>query len=266
MTNTGTIDELATLLDAAARTATPIAQLAETGARIELADAYAIQAASVARRLARGERAIGIKMGFTSRAKMAQMGVEDLIWGRLTDAMQLAAGGELRLSRFIHPRAEPEIAFRLARPLWGAITRAQAIAAVDAVAPAIEIIDSRYRNFRFSLTDVVADNSSSSAFVLGEWVDPARLGDAEQPMSLRVDGSVVQQGSSAAILGDPWASLVEAARLAHAAGLVLEAGWVVLAGAATAAHALAAGTRVEADAGTLGRVGFRVSNGGRVAA
>jgi len=251
--------ELATLLDAAARTATPIAQLSETGLALDLAQAYAVQEESVARRLRRGEQMVGIKMGFTSRAKMQQMGVEDLIWGRLTDAMRIPRAVPLRLSRFIHPRAEPEIAFRLARPLSAAVSLDEARASVDGVAVAIEVIDSRYRNFRFSLSDVVADNSSSSAFTVGEWVDPARLGDAPVPITLSFDAVALQRGDSSAILGNPWQSLVEAARLAASAGIVLQPGWIVLAGAATAAEALRPGVRVSAEAGALGSVAFTVS-------
>jgi 2-oxo-3-hexenedioate decarboxylase len=250
---------LAALLDDAACTATPVQQLSETGHAVDIDTAYAIQARSVQRRIDRGETLAGIKMGFTSRAKMQQMGVSDLIWGRLTDAMRIANGARLPLSRFIHPRAEPEIAFRLRHALAGQVTLEQARQAVDAVAPAIEIIDSRYRDFRFSLADVVADNSSSSAFVLGEWVAADLLGADELPISLSIDSTVAQSGSSAAILGDPWQSLVEAARLVAVSGLALQPGWVVLAGAATAAVALRPGMRVSASAGILGSVAFEAT-------
>jgi len=189
---------------------------------------------------------------------MEQMGVADQILGRLTDAMRIENGGVLRLGRCIHPRAEPEIAFRIARPLAGRVTRAQALAAVDGVAIALEVIDSRYLDFRFSLTDVVADNTSACNYLTGPWCEPGRLGDAEVVIELAVDGSVVQRGSSAAILGDPWQSLVEAARLAAAEGLELQPGWIVLAGAATAAEALRPGARVSAASAALGRVELRV--------
>ena len=256
--NAADIDSLAARLDGAAREARAVAQLSADTA-LDLESAYAVQSASIGRRLARGERQVGLKMGFTSRAKMIQMGVSDLIWGRLTDAMHLAAGAELPFGRFIHPRAEPEIAFRLARPLAGEVSLEEAMAAVDGIAPAIEIIDSRYANFRFSLTDVVADNSSSSALVTGDWVAPALLGSEEITMELLVDGVVVEHGTSAAILGNPWQSLVEAARLSSVNGPGLAAGWIVMAGAATAAYALAPGMRVSTRAGALGETGFTVS-------
>ena len=249
---------VAELVDNAARDAAAIQQLSESGYPLALAQAYEVQALSIARRLARGERLVGVKMGFTSRAKMEQMGVDDLIWGRLTDAMMLDDGGKLELENYVHPRIEPEIAFRLRTSLEGDISIEEAMAAVEVVAPAMEVIDSRYENFKFSLADVVADNSSSSGFVIGPWQEP---GDdlSDLAMSMEFDGEVVQAGSSAAILGNPYESLVEASRLAADAGLTLRAGWVVLAGAATAAQALHPGVQVRLHAAELGSVAISVA-------
>ena len=251
------LPDVAIMLDSAVRTATPITQLSELGIRLDLPAAYTLQHMLVERRLQRGERLIGIKMGFTSRAKMAQMGVSDLIWGRLTDAMQIREGTRIKIDDYIHPRAEPEIAFRLGKALAGEVSLEQAMAAVEAVAPAIEIIDSRYRDFRFSLTDVVADNTSSAGLVLGRWRAPD-IDLNQLTLTLRFDDMVVQQGPATAILGNPWQSLVEAARLVAQAGLELQPGWVVMAGAATAAEALRPGVAVSVDAGVLGTAGFRV--------
>jgi 2-oxo-3-hexenedioate decarboxylase len=250
------LDAIAARLDEAALTATPVAQLTEP---LTLDEAYDVQARLLARRYRRGERAIGIKMGFTSRAKMAQMGVNDLIWGRLTDRMLHASGDTIPRRAFVHPRAEPEIAFRLKSPLSGRVDAATALAAVAAVAPAVEIIDSRYRDFRFSLTDVVADNSSSSALVIGSWVEPT-VDLAALAMQLVIDGEVRQRGSSAAILGHPLESLVNAARLVAERGETLRAGDIVMAGAATAAEPLSPGLEVRADVEKLGSVSFRVGD------
>lgn len=248
---------LAAIVDEAARTATAIPQLTETVPDLSVEDAYAIQALSLARRRARGERRAGYKMGLTSRAKMAQVGVSEVIWGRLTDAMRLAEGGDLSRARYVHPRVEPEIAYLLKKPLEGEVSAAEALAAVEAVAPAMEIIDSRYRDFKFALPDVVADNSSSSGFYVGAWASPttdvANLG-----IVMEIDGRPVQIGSSAAILGDPIRSLVAAARLVAAAGERLEPGDVVLAGGATAAHPLTPGLHVRTTFQRLGAVAFTV--------
>src|SRR5262245_38532916 len=187
------IQGLAQRVDEAARSAQAIAQLS-SGTQFSLADAYSIQRASVQRRIARGERQVGIKMGFTSRAKMIQMGLSDLIWGRLTDGMLIEDGGAVPFRRYVHPRVEPEVAFVLKTKLAGAVTLVQALAAVEAIAPAIELIDSRYENFKFSLEDVVADNSSSSGFVVGGWHRPdfdfTNLG-----IVLSFNGKPVQIGS-----------------------------------------------------------------------
>ncbi len=245
--------ELARIVDEAARTATAIPQLTIAHPDLGVEEAYAVQALSVQRRLARGERRIGVKMGLTSRAKMQQVGVDEVIWGRLTDAMLLEEGGELSLARYVHPRIEPEIAFLMKKPLAGRVTPVEAMAAVEAVAPAMEVIDSRYENFKFSLPDVVADNSSSSGLVIGPWCDP-RQDISNLGMILEVDGRPVQIGSSAAILGHPVRSLVAAARMVAAAGEELHPGDIVMAGGATAAHSLAARETVRTVVERLGNV------------
>lgn len=228
-------------LDAAQRDVTAIAQL---DLAPDLAAAYRIQHELIGHRLARGERLVGCKLGFTSKAKMAQMGVSEIIVGQLTDAMQVRNGFDVDLGRFIHPRIEPEIAFRLGRDLEGDIAEC-----VDAVAPALEIIDSRYRDFRFSLPDVIADNTSAAAFVVGEWRPMSDVADLA--VRLVVDGTDAESGSTAAILGHPIRALEELVDLAAKYDIALRAGDVILAGAATAAVPFGA-NHVEAQVDGLG--------------
>jgi 2-oxo-3-hexenedioate decarboxylase len=254
MLETVSLAALAERLDDAARFARAVPQLSEP---LTLADAYEVQRLSIARRLERGEHRTGMKMGFTSKAKMVQMGLSELIWGRLTNGMLVDDGGTIEFAHYVHPRVEPEIAFLLGRPLAGRVSSVEAAAAIEAVAPALEIIDSRYENFKFSLTDVVADNSSSSGYVIGNWNDPS-VDYANLGMILEIDGRPVQIGSSAAILDHPLRSLVAAARLAAASGETLRPGDVVMAGGATAAEALARGSRVRLSVEALGDVSFFV--------
>jgi 2-oxo-3-hexenedioate decarboxylase len=249
------IQSLAQRLDGAARTVTAIPQLAEA---VTLDEAYAIQRENIACRLARGETRVGVKMGFTSRAKMVQMGVHDMIWGRLTDAMIVEDGGGMSFARYVHPRVEPELAFLLRRELAGTVTPLQALAAVEAVAPAMEIIDSRFQAFKFSLTDVVADNCSSSGFVVGPWRDPA-ADFSNLGIVVSFNGRARLVGSTAAILGHPIRSLVAAARFAATAGEPLRAGWIVMAGAASQAEELSPGMWVECEMQHLGRTAFWVA-------
>jgi 2-oxo-3-hexenedioate decarboxylase len=160
------LDRLAARVDDAARHAEAIAQLT-TGAVFSLDEAYVIQRASIERRIDRGETMAGVKLGFTSRAKMIQMGVDSLIWGWLTDTMLEEDGGHVALDRFIHPRVEPEVCFLTRRDIDRPLTLLEAAGYLEAVAPAMEIIDSRYRDFRFTLEDVVADNCSSAGLTIG---------------------------------------------------------------------------------------------------
>ncbi|MEV0395955.1 2-keto-4-pentenoate hydratase [Polymorphospora rubra] len=242
MTDLATIAER---LDRAAtsRTATP--QFG-SDAGLDVPTAYRIQEAVVAHRTARGERPVGLKLGLTSRAKMAQMGVDEVIWGRLTDAMHIPDGGTISLADHIHPKAEPEVAFLVEG------------GAIAAAAPAIEVIDSRYVDFRFTLPEVIADNTSASGFVVGAW-QPVPAGIDNLGVLLEVDGRTVQIGSTAAILGDPRRALAEAVRLAAADGVELTDGSVLLAGAATAAVPLKPGAHVRAVVESLGTASLKVT-------
>ncbi|KGJ99342.1 2-keto-4-pentenoate hydratase [Thalassotalea sp. ND16A] len=248
------LKQLAIKLDQAAASASSVEQLSLT-TELALSDAYQVQKLSIEQRLSRGEQLVGYKMGFTSRAKMLQMGVDDLIWGRLTDAMIITQEQAINLDHYVHPRAEPEIAFKLKAPLSGIVTVEQALAAVEAIAPAIEVIDSRYRNFKFSLSDVIADNCSSTGFIVGPW-SPADTDISKLQMQLLVDGKVAAEDDSSAILDHPLNSLVEAARCISDAGEELKAGQIILAGAATAAVALAPGQNIEVKVETLGSCSF----------
>ena len=250
--------DLATLaerLDTAQRSATATPQLAEP---IGLEEAYEVQKASMAWRYARGERRIGIKMGFTSRAKMIQMGVDSLIWGLLTDAMLREEGGVLDLGDFIHPRVEPEVCFLTSKVIDRPLTLLEAGNYLEAVAPAMEIIDSRYRNFKFTLEDVVADNCSSAGLIVGAFSDDVRdlRSLSNRGVAMRFNGNAVQLGSTGAILGNPLRSIVQASQLLAAAEMSLPAGSLIMAGAATAAEALRPGLHVSTDIGGLGRVEF----------
>jgi 2-oxo-3-hexenedioate decarboxylase len=125
---------------------------------------YRIQDAALRQRLARGETLAGVKLGLTSRSKQRQMNVSAPLVAWLTDAMVLPAGAPVPQDRFIHPRAEPEIVFVMAERLAGpGLTAARAMAAVGRVHAGVEIIDSRYRDFRFTLADVIADNALALA-------------------------------------------------------------------------------------------------------
>lgn len=252
--NPSQISVFAEELDAAACKALEIPQLTARH-RFNVDDAYRIQQATVQRRVGRGEQIIGVKMGFTSRAKMAQMSVSDQILGQLTSGMRVNNGASISFDTFIHPRCEPEVGFLLRKDLGANATVEEAFDALGGVAPAIDIIDSRYKQFQFSLSDVIADNASSAAFILGEWVAPPH-DIAALVAEMAIDGEVRQRGSTGDILGNPLLALVSAARLASAQGFPLKEGSIVLAGAVTSSEPFTPGMRVQASIANLGEVHF----------
>jgi 2-oxo-3-hexenedioate decarboxylase len=250
------IQESANALHESARKQQPRAQFSES-THYSLEEAYKIQHALVQNRVTEGHNIVGVKMGFTSVAKMKQMGVDDMIIGQLTADMTLDNAHPLIKSDCIHPRAEPEIAFRLCKDISIPLTSQEVHAYVDGVAAAIEVIDSRYENFKFSLEDVVADNCSSCAYALGPWCEvPLGLNGLDMVQSF--DGTVVAEGNSDAILDNPFEALAAATRLAFQYNIPLKAGMIVLAGASTAAHFIADAKEVALKIDGLGSVSFEV--------
>lgn len=253
------LDQLASRLHEAARAATPIPQLTTEHSGLTLDEAYTIQRALIGLRKIEGFDLVGRKMGLTSKAKMVQVGVHEPIYGHLTKDMQLLSGETLSHARFCHPRVEPEIAFIMGRDLEGPCSAAEAMAAVEATCCALEVIDSRYRDFKFELTDVVADNASSSAFVLSDTLVPVGGVDlGNRGMVMEVNGEPKQIGSSAAIYEHPARSLATLAALIAERGEKVQAGDVVLAGGATAAVALSPGDRVRLRVDGMGTAELRV--------
>lgn len=257
------VKALAETLEQARTTATAVPQLS-LHTQLTLEEAYAVQAAGIASRARRGDTQVGLKLGFTSKAKAVQMGVDDLIIGVVTRDTVVEDGEEVDLARFIHPRVEPEVAFRLGSDVDLTDEECDVHAAVSDVAPALEIIDSRYADFKFSLADVVADNTSAAAFVVGPWrpyaETRASLDMADLDVTLSFGDAVVEKGSTADILGDPTRALDDTVRLARTYGLTLPAGSVILAGAATAAVAMTPGTVVTAVVEGLGEVSLRTGS------
>lgn len=229
-------------------------------APLTIPEAYEIQNEVLKILYARGDRRAGYKMGLTSKAKMKQMGVHQPIYGVLTEKMRIASGSSFDFKGRIHPKIEPEIAFLIGKDLRGKVSADEALAACSGVCAAMEIIDSRYRNFNFTLPDVIADNCSSSAFVLGETIrKPSEIDLGNLGMILEVNGKPVQFGSSAAIYGHPAASLAELCAMLAEQDQGLHAGDIVLAGAATAAIPLESGQLIKTLVQDLDSVSLKIT-------
>ncbi|MCM0622309.1 2-keto-4-pentenoate hydratase [Nocardioides bruguierae] len=223
---------------------------------LDLDLAYAAQDVYLARRVGAGKRLVGVKLGLTSVAKQQRMGITAPLTAWLTDAMELEPEQPVEVSSLLHPRVEPEIVFVMGERLAGpGVTTRQALAAVERVHAGLEVIDSRYRDFSFALPDVVADNASSSRFVVSPLsVAPDELDLVLEGCTLSVDGAVAATATGAAVQGHPAAALALAANALAERGLAIEAGQVVLTGGLTDAEHLRPGSVVTAEFATLGRV------------
>ncbi|WP_329054522.1 fumarylacetoacetate hydrolase family protein [Amycolatopsis sp. NBC_01488] len=228
--------------------------LSEEWPGLDVDTAYAIQDEALRLRRARGETLVGLKLGLTSRAKQQRMGIDSPLLAWLTDAMVLPAG--VPVPPLIHPRAEPELVFVLGARLAGpGVTAATALAAVDRVYGGIEVIDSRYTDYRFTLPDAVADNGSSAYFGVGPvGLPPSALDLSLEAALLEVDGQIVDTATGAAVQGHPAEALALAANALAARGLALEPGWLVLTGGMTDAVPLRPGSRVAAHFSHLGSI------------
>lgn len=228
-----------------------IAPLTDDLAGFDLAHGYAVQ------RLARdgGGDLVGWKLGVTSRAKQAQVGVDAPIRGYLTADHALDLGEPLRVDEHIAPRAEPEIVLIMGRDLQGAaVTASQVLAATEAVAVGIEVLDSRYLDYRFTMPDVVADDASAGRFVVGTPVPVGAIDLRLVGVVFEKNGALVATASGAASLGHPAAAVAWLVRSLAADGEGLRAGEVILSGGLTAAVDVAAGDVVTATVDRLGVV------------
>jgi 2-keto-4-pentenoate hydratase len=199
---------LAGRLDQAWDTHKTITPLSESEGLTSVDDAYAIQSAWTALRIARGERVLGRKIGLTSRAMQEAAGVYEPDFGALWSSRYVEAKdgvAELPRATFIQPRMEGEIAFLLGKPLRGpGVTIDDVLSATDALAASFEVVDSRIIRKEFKLVDTVSDNASYGAFTLGPWdrslvkTDLRTLG-----MLLSHNGEVVVEGVGYASLGHP---------------------------------------------------------------
>lgn len=253
MTDLGAV--AARLLEAYA-TKTPVPPLVETYDRLTLNEAYAIQQLQVSSRLAAGAVIAGYKVGLTSEPMRQQIGVTEPDFGHLLTDMAYAADASVPVTEFLQPRAEPEIALVLGKPLRGTrLSVSDLIAATAYAVPAIEIIDSRIANWKISLLDTVADNASSGGFVLGQSPVPVdRLDLSLTGCVLRRNGRIVSTGAGAAVLGSPLNSATWLANELIGRGAELEPGHVILTGSITAAIPVVAGDAVTASFDRLGSV------------
>jgi 2-keto-4-pentenoate hydratase len=246
-----TVAAVADALRAAESTRVPVGPPSASHPELDVAAAYAIQGRNVARRLARGERIVGRKIGLTSEAMQRQLGVDQPDYGVIFDTMVVENGGRLETDMLIAPRVEAEFAFLIGGHLPPSPTLEELTRAVVGVAVALEIIDSRIADWKIGLVDTIADNASSAGIACGEFLPilGERLASLpEAVISLSRDGVEVESGPGAAVLGDPLLSLHWLAMAIGEYGDCFSNGEIVLAGAVAAAIPLVAGSNFTASA------------------
>ncbi|MEW8384281.1 MAG: 2-oxo-3-hexenedioate decarboxylase [Candidatus Thiodiazotropha taylori] len=253
------VAELAEYLENSELEAKDATKITDRFPDMDFDDAYDIQFEIRRRKEARGNKIIGLKVGLTSRAKMKQMGVETPVYGFLADYFDRPDGGEIETDQLIHPKVEAELAFVTKAPLKGPGCHiGNVLAATDFVIPAVEVIDSRYENFRFDLISVIADNASSSRFVLGgQMANPADVDMRTLGVVMEKNGEVVELGAGAAVLGHPAASVALLANMLGERGEEIPAGTLILTGGITAAVAMEKGDCLNVRYQGLGSVGMR---------
>lgn len=236
--------------------ASPIAPLSGDTPPLDAYMAYPVQMEVVEARQSEGERVVGKKIGLTSFAMQEMVGVDEPDYGHLFDSMAVDAGGIINLATLIAPRVEPEIAFVLAKGLPGSgCTPADVLRCTAYVTSAIEVVDSRIADWNISWTDTVADNGSSSRFVLAEFgVSPLDISYQSVGAILRRNGSVVASGTMAEVLGSPLRAVAWLARKLAAAGRTLDSGDIILSGSPCRAVDAEPGDTFEARVHGLGEV------------
>jgi 2-keto-4-pentenoate hydratase len=244
----------------ARRSRVAIAPFTDEDPSLGMADGYAVQSELVRLILAEGDRIVGYKAGLTSKPMQTMLGVDRPDYGPVLASTVYKDGDEVSMGQFIQPKIEAEIVLVLGSQLSGPdATVDDARAAVQGAAAAMEIVDSRFADWRIKLCDTVADLASNGAVAISETVVP--LADVDPRligMVLTRNGALVDTGAGAAALGNPLAVVAWLANTLAADGVALEPGHVVMTGALHAAVPMAPGESYLAEFDRLGSVGVRV--------
>ena len=248
-------DELYTALS----TGKTVSPLTSRGFDITIEDAYHIQQRMLSRRLEKGEKVIGKKIGVTSAAVMNMLGVHQPDFGYLLDGMVYNEGESIPMDTLIQPKAEGEIAFLMKKDLQGpGVTAADVLAATEGVMACFEIVDSRIQDWKIKIQDTVADNASCGVFVLGDQlVDISKVDLALCGMVLEKNGEIVVTGAGAATMGHPVNAMVWLANTLGRLGIALKAGDIVLSGAMGAMVPVVKGDSLRVTIGGIGGCSVR---------
>ncbi|MEW2165629.1 fumarylacetoacetate hydrolase family protein [Streptomyces sp. NPDC007084] len=258
------VSETADLLAEAERSGKPVSPVRDRLPPHDVGAAYAVQRLNVERKLGGGRRIVGRKIGLTSPAVQAQLGVDRPDFGALLSDMAVPNGGTIPAGRLLQPKVEAEVALVLGTDLDVPEPGiADVIRATDFALPALEIVDSRIADWDITITDTIADNASSGLFVLGGAPVPLSGLDLRQvTMTLLRDEEKVSSGTGADCLDGPLNAAVWLAGALAEMGDSLRAGDVILTGALGPMVPAVPGNRFEARISGLGSVRVRFAQEG----
>lgn len=242
MIKTDIIDQIAYELYRAEQEVCEINKFVERYPELNLAIAYEIQDKLISIKCQKENTVIsGHKLGLTSKAKQEMMGVHEPSYGVLLESMKIDESKTISVKPFIHAKIEPEIAFVFKKDIKGPFVSIDAVLeATDYITPAMEIIDSRYKNFNFTLIDVIADNSSSSRYILGS--EQYKVDEVDLELMgcvFKKNGEIYATSAAGSIMGNPARAIAWMANKLIARGQCIKAGEVVLSGALTGAESIA---------------------------
>lgn len=265
MLNNNTIQHAVELLDQAERNRVQIGQFSLSQPAITIEDAYAIQRAWVAKKIATGRKLVGHKIGLTSRAMQVSSNITEPDYGALLDDMIFEEGTDIPFDRFIVPRVEVELAFILSKPLKGPnVTVFDVLDATEWVVPALEIIDARiqqvdpHSKVTRKVFDTISDNAANAGVVMGgRPVRPTDVDLRKIPAVLYRNGVIEESGVSAAVLNHPAKGVAWLANKLAPFDVTLEPGQIILSGSFTRPVAASPGDTFHVDYDQLGSITCR---------
>ncbi|MDR4886772.1 fumarylacetoacetate hydrolase family protein [Fredinandcohnia sp. QZ13] len=256
---TNKIEQFALQLAEAESTRIGIEAPTSVDSELTVKDAYYIQLENIKKRVAEGQKIVGKKIGLTSLAMQNLLGVDEPDYGHLLDSMVVENGGKILIDKVLQPKVEGEIAFILKKDLRGPnVTALDVLQATEYIVPALEIVDSRVKDWKIKLADTVADNASSGFYVLGG--KPTKVEDIDLEligMTLSKNGELVNTGVGAAALGNPANCVAWLANKLSEFDIPLRAGEVILSGALSAAIEAHEGDSFTARFAHIGQVSVR---------
>jgi 2-keto-4-pentenoate hydratase len=242
----------------------PIETFSSRHAAISIDDAYAIAEQTLAKR---GANRVGYKLGYTSAAMREQMNIAEPNYGVLTDDHLItnddgSTSNLVAINELIHPLVEPEIALLVGDDISGTgHTWLTVLSRVEAAIPALEIVDTRYKEYTFTLADNIADNSSSARVVLGEPVSMAKVNQLSScGVVLWSKGRMLDFGVGSNAMGNPLAALAWLANLMGVKGRTIPKGSLIMTGALTKAKSAKSGDTFVADFSQIGSVKVHFEN------